>query len=226
MHRFIVLFVVFIELITLSVCVTPEKSPAERIMESAYWKHRTDLFRTLPNPEGEICFLGDSITEGCDWIELIGNCKVTNRGINSDTTWGLMARIDEVTEGKPAMIFLMIGTNDLAWGGKTVPEVRDKIAELLDTIKEESPETEIYLQSVLPVIDGRASKFENKNIELLNVELEKLAASRRISWVNLAPFFKDKKGQLKKEFTTDGLHLNGRAYYKWYSAIRKYLKSR
>ena len=39
----------------------------------------------------------------------------------------------------------------------------------------------------------------------------------------LAPFFKDDNGQLKKEFTEDGLHLNGRAYYMWYSIIRKYL---
>lgn len=198
--------------------------PAETIMESAYWKHRASLFRSLPNPEGEICFLGDSITDGCEWRELIGDDRVTNRGISGDTSWGLMARIDEVTEGKPAKVFLMIGTNDLAWGGKTVPEVRVKIAEVLDTIKRQSPGTRIYLQSVLPVIDGMVNRFENKNIDPMNAELEKLAREKGVTWIDLAPFFKDGNGQLKKAYTADGLHLTGEAYYQWYSVIRKHMQ--
>jgi len=200
-----------------------QTAPAETIMEGAYWKHRTSQFRALPNPAGEICFLGDSITDGCEWRELIGIETVTNRGIGGDTSWGLMARIDEVTEGKPAKIFLMIGTNDLAWGGKTVPQVRVKIAEVLDTIKKQSPSTKVYLQSVLPVIDGMVKNFENKNIDRINPLLEKLAAEKKVTWVNLTPFFKDANGQLKKNYTEDGLHLTGEAYYQWYSVIRKYL---
>jgi len=207
----------------LSEAVTAQDSPAEKIMEGAYWKHRASQFRVLPNPAGEICFLGDSITDGCEWRELTGIETVTNRGIGGDTAWGLMARIDEVTEGKPAKIFLMIGTNDLAWGGKKVPEVREKIAEVLDTIRRDSPSTHIYLQSVLPVIDGMVKNFENKNIEPMNAELEKLAREKGVTWVNLAPFFKDENGQLKRVYTGDGLHLTGEAYYQWYSVIRKYL---
>ena len=122
--------------------------------QGAYWKHKVDQFNMLPNPKGEICFLGDSITDGCNWTELIGNMKVTNRGISGDTAEGVLKRIDEITAGKPAKVFLMIGTNDLAWAGKTVPETRDNIAKIIDTIKSQSPGTKIYLQSVLPVIDG------------------------------------------------------------------------
>jgi len=211
-------------MLSLSISCPADDSPAEKIMEGAYWKHRTSQFRALPNPEGEICFLGDSITDGCEWRELTGIETVTNRGIGGDTAWGLMARIDEVTEGKPAKVFLMIGTNDLAWGGKTVPEVWVKIAEVIDTIKSQSPETKIYLQSVLPVIDGMVDKFENKNIDPINVELEKLAKQENITWIDLAPFFKDENGQLKKNYTEDGLHLTGEAYYQWYSVIRGYLE--
>ncbi|MCK5845773.1 MAG: hypothetical protein KAG97_13755, partial [Victivallales bacterium] len=122
-----------------------QDTPAEKIMEGAYWKHKTSQFRTLPNPEGEICFLGDSITDGCEWRELTGIETVTNRGIGGDTSWGLLARIDEVTEGKPAKVFLMIGTNDLAWGGQTVPAVHKNIGRVLDAIKTQSPATKIYL---------------------------------------------------------------------------------
>ena len=119
---------------------------------TGYWKHRVSLFRNLPNPNGEICFLGDSITDGCEWRELTGLERVTNRGISGDTAWGVMKRIEEVTGGEPAMVFLMIGTNDLD-REKSVIEVRDKIAEILEIIKEKSPQTTVYLQSVLPVWD-------------------------------------------------------------------------
>lgn len=198
--------------------------PTAAFPQGAYWKHKVDQFRMLPNPKGEICFLGDSITDGCNWTELTGNLKVTNRGISGDTTQGVLDRIDEVTAGKPAKIFLMIGTNDLAWGGKTVPETRDKIGEIIDTVKKQSPSTTIYLESILPVIDGRVDKFMNKNIEQINPELEKLAAKKKVTWINLAPLFKEETGQLRKEFTEDGLHLNGKAYAVWYGEIRKYLK--
>ena len=189
---------------------------------SGYWKHRADQFRTLPNPEGEICFLGDSITDGCNWTELIGDLRVTNRGISSDTCWGIMKRLDEVTDGQPAKIFLMIGTNDLD-RDKTVDDVRDKIGEIIDTIRRDSPKTEIYLQSILPVIDYTWGSRNNATIDEANAELEKLAAKKKVTWVNLNPRFKDANGALRSDLTEEGLHLNGRAYYLWLSIIRKYL---
>ena len=189
---------------------------------TGYWKHRVDLFRTLPNPADEICFLGDSITDGCEWAELTGDLRCTNRGISSDTAWGILKRLDEVTEGKPSKIFLMIGTNDLD-RDKTVPEVSVKIGEIIDTIHKDSPGTIIYLQSLLPVWDYTWGSRNNETIDDMNRELEKLAAGKNVTWVNLAPFFKDEEGALRKDLTEEGLHLNGRAYYLWYSIIRKHI---
>jgi lysophospholipase L1-like esterase len=192
--------------------------------QGAYWKVKVDQFRILPNPKGEICFLGDSITDGCCWTELTGNPKVTNRGIGGDTAAWVLDRVDEVTEGKPAKVFLMIGTNDLAWADKTVPETADNIAKIIDAIQKQSPQTRIYLQSVLPVIDGRNDKFDNKDIEAINPLLVKIAAAKKVTFIDLAPSFKDAGGQLKPEFTEDGLHLNGKAYLVWYGQIKQYLK--
>ena len=225
MLRKIVFIMMFTVFVTIPVITFSQPSPpnANNIEEfTGYWKHRVDLFRTMPNPEGEICFLGDSITDGCEWVELTGNLRCTNRGISSDTAWGIIKRIDEVTEGRPAKVFLMIGTNDLD-RNKTVSEVRNKIGEILDTIKKQTPSTEIYLQSILPVWDYTWGSRNNKTIDEMNAELVKLAAQKRVTWVNLAPFFKDDKGALRKDLTEEGLHLNGRAYYLWYSVIRKYL---
>lgn len=204
-------------------CTVEAQQPDSFTSFGAYWHHKASQFRTLPNPGNEICFLGDSITDGCEWRELTGIERVTNRGIGGDTAWGVLARLDEVTEGKPEKIFLMIGTNDLARGKKSAG-VRDKIAEILDTIKRESPETKVYLQSVLPTNEDLGTSYSNANINPLNDLLVKLAAEKRVVWVDLRPVFNDEHGKLKKEFTRDGLHLNGQAYYLWYSVIRKYFQ--
>lgn len=198
--------------------------PAGAHAQGAYWKHKVDQFRILPNPKGEICFLGDSITDGCNWTELTGNRKVTNRGISGDTAEGVLARIDEITAGKPSKIFLLIGTNDLAWAGKTVPETRENIARIIDTVKTASPKTKIYLQSVLPVIDGRNDKFDNADINAINPLLVQLAQEKKVTYIDINTPFRDANGQLKAEFTEDGLHLNGKAYQVWYGQIRQFVK--
>lgn len=199
-------------------------TPNGSYAQGAYWKAKVDQFRSLPNPKGEICFLGDSITDGGLWTELTGNKKVTNRGIGGDTAPWVLDRIDEVTAGKPAKVFLLIGTNDLAWAGKNVSETADNIAKIIDAIQKQSPKTQIYLQSVLPVIDGRNDKFDNKDIDEINPLLVKIASDKKVTFVNLAPSFKDAGGQLKPELTEDGLHLNGKGYLVWYGQIKQYLK--
>jgi len=55
-------------------------------------------------------FLGNSITDYCDWYELFGKLNIKNREIGGD---GVIDRLDEVTSSKPKQIFLMIGINDL-----------------------------------------------------------------------------------------------------------------
>ena len=209
--------------ITLLILISHSGFGQKNITEfSGYWKHRVSLFRSLPNPEGEICFLGDSITDGCEWRELTGLEQVTNRGISSDTAWGVMKRIEEVTEGKLAIVFLMIGTNDLD-REKSVTEVRDKIGEILEFIKKKSPQTKVYLQSVLPVWDDTWGSRNNGTIDQLNTELAALADTSGVNWVDLVPHFKDDSGSLRKDLTAEGLHLNGMGYKVWYSVIRKYL---
>jgi lysophospholipase L1-like esterase len=34
---------------------------------------------------------------------------------------------------------------------------------------------------------------------------------------------RNEEGKLQKGLSADGLHLNGKGYYLWYSVIRKYL---
>ncbi|HUX93953.1 MAG TPA: GDSL-type esterase/lipase family protein, partial [Ignavibacteriaceae bacterium] len=95
------------------------KSPTGIItpgLPTPYYKQRASHFETLPNEENGIVFIGDSIINGCEWSELIQNSNIKNRGIISDTTEGILNRIDKTLEAKPKKIFIMIGVNDLSSG--------------------------------------------------------------------------------------------------------------
>ena len=69
--------------------------------------------------------------------------------------------------------------------------------------------------------EGELPDFNTK-IEELDARLEKYASENQITFINLNPIFAPQK-VLKKEFTSDDLHLNGTAYKLWTEQIRKYL---
>ena len=49
--------------------------------QSEYNRQRRSLFEVLPVYSSDIVFLGNSITDGCEWAELFNNRHVKNRGI-------------------------------------------------------------------------------------------------------------------------------------------------
>lgn len=195
--------------------------------QTDYHIQRVTLFDMLPISSSDIVFFGDSLTDGCEWDELLGNPDIKNRGINSDNTVQMLERLDPIIEGQPRKLFLLAGVNDLA-DGRSPEDTAANIAAILDRFAEESPSTEIYLQSLLPVNHtyGRFKSYRDgaldEPIRRLNVLLEKLCAERGIVFVNLYPHFSDEDGRMHARLTNDGLHLKGEGYLIWKSAIEKY----
>jgi lysophospholipase L1-like esterase len=173
-------------------------------------------FEVLPVLPGDTVFLGDSITEGGSWHELFPESRVRNRGIGGDVTMGVLARVNQVSRGAPSQVFLLIGTNDLAFG---IPEadIVANIRRIIDEILEESPRTEIFVQSVLP----RAAEYRER-IESLNRLLQP-SINGVAQWVELYPLFLDADGSINDAYSNDELHLNGRGYLVWREAISGYV---
>ena len=48
---------------------------------STFYEQRATLFEELPVTSKDIIFLGNSITNGCEWAELFQNKNVKNRGM-------------------------------------------------------------------------------------------------------------------------------------------------
>ncbi len=198
--------------------------PYDTTYQSTYYEQKRTLYESLPNTRGEIIFLGNSITDTAEWSELFGNRRVKNRGISGDNSFGVLARLTEVTAGKPAKVFLMIGINDLSRNVSDSLLIRN-YRRIVQQIRTESPRTRIYLQSILPT-NNRFTQFpkhQGKEIHIraLNDTLQTLAQQTGQTFVDLRPYLSDTDGKLDTRYTNDGLHLNGDGYARWVAALRE-----
>lgn len=201
---------------------------AQEQKHSTFYYQRATLFEVLPTSKSDIIFLGNSITNGGEWAELLRNPHAKNRGISGDTTQGVLDRLSTITKGKPSKIFLLIGTNDLS-RGKSVDEVAKNVEKIVERVKRESPATKLYVQSVFPV-NPKFNKFlghmnRQKDIAALNAKIKAIAAHHGVTYIDVyKSLVTPSTDVMNPEYTNDGLHLLGKGYLKWVDVLKPYLK--
>jgi lysophospholipase L1-like esterase len=178
------------------------------------------VFESYPLAAGDIVFLGDSITEGGNWAEMFPGLPVKNRGIGGDTTVHVLERLDQITGRGIATVFLMIGTNDLG-RGHPQEEIVARYAEILDRLRDESPDTRVVVQGLMP----RAAEFAPA-VAALNAEIRRLAEQRSLEYIDLAPAFRDGDDSMRDNLSNDELHLTGAGYEMWRTILAPYLEPR
>jgi len=192
---------------------------------SSYYTEKQTLFDNLPKSTDTVYFLGDSLTDGCEWSELLSNPKIKNRGIMGDSTEGILNRLNQTTQSKPQKIFIMIGINDLLNNIETT-KILDNYKKIITTIRADSPKTKIYIENVLPLnfeIDKTKRPTNNQNISDFNNNLKNFADNSNIFYIDLYSAFLNSSGQLNEKYTLDGIHLNGQGYLIWKNEISKYI---
>lgn len=188
-----------------------------------FYVERVSHFNAVDIPKNSIVFIGDSLTQRGLWNEFFPNKKIVNRGINSDTTEGVINRINPIIQSKPSQVFIMIGVNDLFYK-KNIKQIESNYQELLSEFKQKSPETKVYIQSLLPVNDQLfGESVRNKDINNLNKSLKELSSEYGYEYIDVNSRLKV-GGQLPKDITLGGVHLTGEGYLIWKEALEKYLK--
>jgi lysophospholipase L1-like esterase len=189
-----------------------------------HYLQRVEQFKKEPVITGKIIFLGNSITEGGNWAELTGDKTVINRGIGGDVTFGVLQRLEEITQRKPSKLFILIGINDI---GNDIPDLKiaDNYRKIIEYCQAKTPETIIYIQSVLPV-NPTYPKFpqhydKESHVIHTNELLKQLSEKYECKFINLFPVMMDGQQRLNKNYTTDGLHLNAKGYTTWIDYLRK-----
>lgn len=189
-----------------------------------HYKQRIKTFKKSPLDFEDVVFLGNSITEqGYDWGKKLKLKNVKNRGIAGDVTDGVLKRLDEITYYKPKTIFLLIGINDLfnlhfVKDISSEEYVAQNIIKICEEIHQKSPETKIYLQTILPT----SQEYMVDKINKVNTLLKANKNNSIFELIDLHKSFTNDKGLLKENLTTDGTHLNEKGYKVWTNTIQKH----
>lgn len=120
-------------------------------------------------------------------------------------------------------VYIMLGMNDInAVGSKNGIKNFEK---LCNNILKKSPNVQIYVQSVTPLIKGSKSSvnkegaLNNKTIYEYNKKLAALAEKRGWYFVNVSEVMYDEEGYLKKDYCGDptsmGLHFTNAGCKAW-----------
>jgi lysophospholipase L1-like esterase len=185
---------------------------------------RIATFEAEPVVTGRVIFLGNSITQGGDWAALTGDSTVINRGIGADLAFSLRKRLADVTRRRPSKLFILIGINDIS---KDIPDavIAAEYRALVDSVKAQSPETRIYVLSILPLtptVKNYPQHYDKQTrVVAVNRLLRVMARDAGVRYVDLWPLFVDGRGRLDARLTGDGLHLNRQGYERWVAYLRQ-----
>lgn len=193
-----------------------------------HWQNRVRAFSEQTQAWQNVVLLGDSITEGFDVAKFFPGRRLLNRGIGADVIGnalppddprGVLQRLDcSVFDCSATDVFLLIGINDLN-SGRTVEVMEAGYRDLLSRLKEGAPRLKVHVQSLLPTRGDHDR--QNEPVRQFNKRLKRLSVEFGCDFVDLHALMVDGQGQLKAEFTPDGLHLNDVAYRVWRDQILK-----
>ena len=192
-----------------------------------YYDQRKSLFEILPETKNEVIFLGNSITDGAEWSEMLQDQHAKNRGISGDTSEGVLFRLYQVTRAQPAKVFLLIGINDLS-KNVSPDTVYVNICRIVSSIHTKSPKTKVYIQSIFPVNNTfktfGSHTSRTPQVKELNERLKTICPKLGATYVDVFSELKNPNDDLLNPmYTNDGLHLLGEGYKTWLRVIKPYL---
>ena len=169
--------------------------------------------------EQRVVFMGDSITESWARIdpEFFSRQEFINRGISGQTTPQMLVRFrQDVIALKPSMVHILAGTNDLAenTGPTDLATIEANINSMVDIAKANG--VRVVIGSVLPATEFWWHRGLNPGpkISALNAKLKRVAAHRRIVYVDYYSALTDGALGMPLEFAADGVHPSLAGYRK------------
>lgn len=123
-------------------------------------------------------------------------------------------------------VFIMLGMNDIGTG---VNYAINGMQQLTDRILQKSPDVQIYIQSVTPLLKTitRSDKLNNYNVAKFNEAARKVCDERGFIFVNVAEAVDDGNGNLLYENCGDpgymGLHFSYAGCSKWVDYLKRHV---
>ncbi|WP_243124416.1 GDSL-type esterase/lipase family protein [Clostridium sp. AWRP] len=191
--------------------------------------------------KGQILFVGSSLMEFFPINEmqqtLEKDCIIYNRGIAGFVTTELLASMNEcIFELEPSKIFINIGTNDMNTPDYKKESLIENYDKILTQISEKLPNCKVYLMAYYPLNakadfpgldeEFKKSRFKTRTNTVIveaNKDVEKLAKKHNYKFINVNDGLMDEEGNLKEEFSIEGIHMWPNAYSVILENMKKYL---
>jgi lysophospholipase L1-like esterase len=170
----------------------------------------------LVQPRTDIVFVGDSLTEGGLWQDVLRDRVVTCRARGGQTVSEIGQWADAVVALRPRQVFVMAGINDLQ-RGVPIDEVLGSYVRLVEAFREGG--ASVVVQSTLEC-ERRFGAGLLAAVRELNVRLsERMQRRDGVSWLDINSSLAGGEQGLREAFSTDGVHLNPSGYQRWYELV-------
>ena len=200
---------------------------AERMKQEK--QEKLERFRRLNKfvRKGQIVFAGSSLMEQFPVNELLMDLgiqlTVYNRGVGGFTTAELAGALEPcIIDLAPKHLFINIGTNDLNGPDYTLSSLIERYEGILRMIRAKLPETKLYLLAYYPVNEvvgfqspsmGQVFQYRtNARIREANQAVEQLAQRMDAVYLDLNDSITDESGNMKAEYTIEGMHMYADGY--------------
>ncbi|MCR4716274.1 MAG: hypothetical protein K5656_03745 [Lachnospiraceae bacterium] len=119
-------------------------------------------------------------------------------------------------------IYIMVGINELGTGDTDL--YAKQYEENINQLRKLQPNATIVIMSVMRVTADKAkdSVVNNVNINDKNVAAAKLADGINVFYFDINPLYVNKNGDIKDEYTWDGVHLKAEYYSKWVDFLKEH----
>ena len=185
-----------------------------------------DIYKTR---QADIVMLGNSLTHGAAWNELLGRPDVVERGIPGDGLDGFAARMNYIFKLNPKIVFIEGGVNDV-YNWEPVEDIFKTYVRIIEELK---------AHHIIPVIQSTTyaakdygksfglkpeSNFgRNRETDKLNKLLSDFAKTNDIDYIDLVTPTATKDGFMRPELTIDGIHFKAAAFKIWAREVEKVL---
>ena len=94
---------------------------------------------------------------------------------------------------------------------------------MMDNILALSPDVEVYIQSLIPVIDAGIQGAKNKHVDALNELLKAYAEENGFRYVDIYPYIRDHTGNMPEAYASDAsTHMNYDGTDIWIQVLKLY----
>lgn len=170
-------------------------------------------------------FMGDSITESLAFNEIVDEYKViANMG---DTVRKAMNHISILEGIQPKNLVLLYGMNDVILFAETaewnsIDRFKEDYKALIQEIKNKLPNTNIYVQSPLPVTykaTATNARLTNENLTRFREAVLQVCEEEGVTYVDISVLAGEDSGLHE----ADGIHFKREFYEKWLGYLRGFM---